>query len=216
LPRRSRCCLLKLFIVSPRIHRVLSVFHETEKRACGRVKDRPRRCSAPRSNPQATVCRVFNRSFLGQKPKPTAVGAVAVFSFMEKEENNTRQTSGPRLAVAVGCPAACAAFRGTRTPAGLPTTRFRVTIAQARINTPYSSETRRRRRCRRRNARVGLVRTRPRMKSSFANRQCPGLPSRERFAPGADRAAASCRRRQSACSRHAPHPRKTFKKNKLW
>ncbi len=90
LPRRSRCCLLKLFIVSPRIHRVLSVFHETEKRACGRVKDRPRRCSAPRSNPQATVCRVFNRSFLGQKPKPTGVGAVAVFFFHGERRKTTR------------------------------------------------------------------------------------------------------------------------------
>lgn len=73
-------------------------------------------------------------------------------------------------------------------------------------------ETRRRRRCRRRNARVGLF-SRPRMKSSIRQCQCPGLPSLARFAPGADRAAASCRRRQSACTikaRAAPPLNKLF------
>ena len=127
-------------------------------------------------------------------------------AFLFKRHTITHtQDCVPRLAVAVGCPAACATFRETRTPAGLPTTRFSVTIAQARINTPCSQRLVVVGDAYRRNARVGPLFSETPYEQQLAA-SVPRAPSLARFAPGADRAAASCRRRRSRAVDSVPLP----------
>lgn len=92
-----------------------------------------------------------------------------------------------------------------RTPAGLPTTRFSGTIAQARINTPCSQRLVVVGDAYRRNARVGLLFSETPYEQQLAA-SVPRAPSLARFAPGADRAAASCRRRRSRAVDSVPLP----------
>jgi hypothetical protein len=131
-------------------------------------------------------------------------------AFLFKRHTITHtQDCVPRLAVAVGCPAACATSFGVnqnrRTPAGLPTTRFSGTIAQARINTPCSQRLVVVGDAYRRNARVGLLFSETPYEQQLAA-SVPRAPSLARFAPGADRAAASCRRRRSRAVDSVPLP----------